>query len=257
MQARATKNLSGKDNFEKFAELKGAFQSPQAFLAFASQTKHLVVLGGLAFALVMTLVALNDIVEEGFHMATALTMIAVAGLWVGSVQALLAVDMQNLVNRLRGENKQLNKANAQLGQECESLQNTSEALHSQVGQFATMRAEMEKVATAQGLQMEDLVSNVTSIFDNLSAMHEAEQKALLVSIAADVEFMDNEAGFDEREFKRFCMRCPPVYKEAIGNDHKTHFSNIAKGKTSIDTNEMLEYFDQFNNNNNSLTNKSI
>jgi len=118
-----------------------------------------------------------------------------------------------------------------------SLKSNNDRLHNEVNAMEELRGHLEVYAEQNQSEFAEVLNNFHKSFKRLEEITIENQKTLLYRIAQDVEFMDNKAGMNEKEYNRFIERLPERLKEKAGElDYKI----VSRGEGKVKYNEIRE-----------------
>lgn len=230
-----------------FTILMEALQSKQSFMLFAFNPKHWFFLGAAFLAVYGTYSWVAN--EMLFHPGDArwsvsICFFAIVGMWVAAFMSLFQVSIQESINRFRALNQKLEQEVLKLGKQVDTLTDTSAKLEAELDQFSEIRAAMESYAMESGVQLGSLLKESTEIFDKIARVSEKNDKAVLMKLAADVEFRDGDEGMTFKEFKTFCARVPKHYREKLKENQEARFKDIAGEDGIIQQEELSAFFEE-------------
>lgn len=173
----------------------------------------------------------------GYVMVTLI--ICFLGLLGATYNTFLAQQMQELIDRFRALNKELKALNKKLGaqvdrleEDVQKLSTISDTLQSELDQFQALKDQMQAFAAEQQGDFKEVFKQAMGVFDGMKKTAKQQSVQILQQLAQSIEFMDNEEGISETEWKRFCSRVPKEYKEKFAG---TTFQSMAKdGKVDFE-----------------------
>jgi len=227
--------------------LKNAVKSKQSFLLFVGNPKNWFFCACLILAIYSTFALITQVtVYHPGHIGrpTELCFFSVLGLWAGTISALFQVTIQESINRFRALNSRLQKDVELLSHEVDNLNATSDKFAEQLKQFADIKQQMQEYSATAGVEFDSLFSKTCGVFETMGRVQFEQERTLLLKIAADVEFMDNEEGMTFREFKRFCLRAPEQYRQKLKENQEELFKQVAGDDDIISYSEMRVFFDK-------------
>jgi len=232
-----------------FKVLQEAMSSKTSFMLFVLNPKNMlfVIMAGLASlcTLYTTWHAGWEVVLHfGFGTRTEFCYLLQIGLWAGAISTLFQVTIQDSINKFTALNNRLEKEVGELAQEVNGLEATSEQLAEQLTAFDGIRAQMEECAKNSGVEFQELFAKTTSVFSSMTDVQKKQDYALLEKAAADIEFMDNQAGMTLQEFKRFCKTVPTKFREKLSNDIEETFKTVAGEDGIISYDEQKAFFNK-------------
>lgn len=121
--------------------------------------------------------------------------------------------MEEDVNTLESTNFQLSVQIDNLECSVDDLEKVQTGLHEQLDQFSDLRESMEEFAKETGTDIKNAVGNVNNVYRRMESLSLKNERALLMRVAADLEFMDQSEGFSREEFQRFLLRIPEHLRE--------------------------------------------
>lgn len=173
----------------------------------------------------------------GYVMVTL--VICFVGLLGATYNTFLAQQMQELIDRFRALNKELKALNKKLGAQVDRLEEDvdklgkiSDNLQSELDQFQALKDQMQAFAVEQQGEFKEVFQKAMGVFDGMKKTAKQQSVQILQQLAQQIEFMDDEEGITETEWKRFCSRVPKEYKGKLagktfqsiaGNDGKVDF----------------------------------
>lgn len=227
--------------------LREALQSKSNFMLFAFNPKNWSCLVAAALAVYGTysLVANEIIFNPGdTRWSVAICFFSCTGMWVAAFLTLFQVSIQESINRFRALNQKLAQEVAKLGKQVNTLEDTSAKLEAELDQFGEIRAAMESYAMESGVEFNSMLKESTEIFDKIARVSAKNDKAVLMKLAADVEFRDGDEGMTFREFKTFCARVPKHYREKLKENQEARFKDIAGEDGIIQQDELSQFFEE-------------
>merc|ERR1712062_256825 len=106
-----------------------------------------------------------------------------------------------------------------------------------------MGDNLNAMAEEQGEQIQDLIGKTAETFEKMDSLVSDNEKVLLHQLAADVEFIDDSQGLNEKEFKRFQARLPKRYKELIKARGISFQTYDLDGSGTIEPKELISLVD--------------
>jgi len=221
-----------------------ATKSKTAFTLFVTNPKNYAFVGSAAISTLATVyIAFHVSLDLGsFGARTEFAVFCVGGLWAGTVSSLFTVSIQESINRFRALNGRLEKEIEGLSTEVDKLEETSKKMAEELKQFDDIRTQMEACAAESGVEVTQLFTQTTGVFDSMKNVQEQQEYALLRKIAADIEFMDQSEGMTLKEFQRFCVRVPAQYKKMLKNHEEESFKEFCGDDNIISYDEMGALF---------------
>lgn len=171
----------------------------------------------------------------GYVMVTLI--ICFLGLLGATYNTFLAVQMQQQIDRFRALNKQLKGQVDRLEGKVDELGEISDNLKSELNQFQALKDQMHAFAAEQQGDFKQVFEKAMGVFEDMKKTAKQLRVQILQQLAQQIEFLDQEEGITETEWKRFCARVPQEYKGKLagktfqslaGSDSLIHFPAMAK-----------------------------
>eukprot|EP01024_Parvocaulis_polyphysoides_P034265 TRINITY_DN30317_c0_g1_i1.p2 TRINITY_DN30317_c0_g1~~TRINITY_DN30317_c0_g1_i1.p2 ORF type:complete len:208 (-),score=30.55 TRINITY_DN30317_c0_g1_i1:310-885(-) len=149
--------------------------------------------------------------------------------------------IQRQVDEFTEENEQLKKSVNNLGNTADRLKDTSDGLAQQLHQFDSLQDEMKSAAEQLGLNIDTLMADTTSVFQDIAALTVRNERILLKRIIQDLEFLDRDLGMSKVEFDRFVLRVPQKYQSFLKS---VKFEDFAGYDGKLDPEEIRTLIDK-------------
>merc|ERR1712187_950460 len=106
---------------------------------------------------------------------------------------------------------------------------SNDNMTAQLDKLSEFRKSLERYATENSKDISGMMAHYSRMYKNIRGLTQDNNRTLLMRIAADLEFLDQEEGFSRLEFERFVERIPKQLQPRL-KMMRSSFDDVDKDK---------------------------
>eukprot|EP00490_Sorites_sp_Unknown_P005845 CAMPEP_0114659338 /NCGR_PEP_ID=MMETSP0191-20121206/17643_1 /TAXON_ID=126664 /ORGANISM="Sorites sp." /LENGTH=270 /DNA_ID=CAMNT_0001884251 /DNA_START=114 /DNA_END=926 /DNA_ORIENTATION=+ len=151
-------------------------------------------------------------------------------------------EYQSEIDTLKSTKNELKVQVDDIQAETDKLQQDVDQLDEQLKEFDELRNSLQDIAS-DSQDINDMINGINGMYDDMRSMMLETEKAKLFEAYYDVQFLDNDDGLSEREYKRLLNKLPIKSRNKF-NQMGT-FQELAGDDNTIDLQEFQQIVERF------------
>ena len=151
-------------------------------------------------------------------------------------------EYQSEIDTLKSTKNELKVQVDDIQAETDKLQQDVDQLDEQLKEFDELRNSLQDIAS-DSQDINDMINGINGMYDDMRSMMLETEKAKLFEAYYDVQFLDNDDGLSEREYKRLLNKLPIKSRNKF-NKMGT-FQELAGDDNTIDLQEFQQIVERF------------
>lgn len=213
-------------------EIKDGTMTWNDLVAFFSDPEHWVVTGLFIYAIAMLLALLEyETVDHPMKISFMLKVCAfcIVVLGMAAYTAFLAEQLKVEVDTFRASCAALEEDRARLSDTADTLKESVDKMGDEISKLKEFQTALQSFGDKATGGLKEILDKANASLLTMKAQQKEQVKAILESIAGDIEMQDDTDGMSKEEYEQFKQRLPAKFV----NDARFSFEKVSKGKEAI------------------------